>query len=104
MKASEIKSRLEEKVHDLEREKETLLQEVQELREVNELNEKASSLESEVNKLKEEAKSLKQQIPPSLLAMVEAESEITEKEVSVRKPKKSEPYTFDDEEGECEAL
>jgi polyhydroxyalkanoate synthesis regulator phasin len=106
MKTTEIKSKLEEKIRDLEKEKETLLEEIQELKEVAELHEKANILESEVNKLREEAKALKEQIPSEILSMMSGENISTEKETSSSRSKlrKTESYSFDDEESECNSL
>jgi len=105
MRATEIKTRLEEKIRNLEKEKEALSEEIQELKEVNELNEKANSLESEVNKLKEEAKTLREQIPSEILTMMSGENLVPEKDTSKSKPRKPETYSFDDnDESECEAL
>ena len=61
-----MKTRLEEKIRALEKEKSLLLEEINQLREVVGLSEKAKSLESEVNKLRAEARALKERIPREL--------------------------------------
>lgn len=67
MQVGEMKSKLEDKIRALEKEKATLLEEVKQLREVVELSEKAKNLESEVDKLREEVKALKNKIPKEFL-------------------------------------
>jgi peptidoglycan hydrolase CwlO-like protein len=67
MQVDEMKSRLEDKIRALEKEKAALLEEVKQLKEVVELSEKAKSLESEVDKLREEVKALKNKIPREFL-------------------------------------
>jgi peptidoglycan hydrolase CwlO-like protein len=67
MKATEMKTKLEERIRALEKEKSTLLEEIGQLKEIVELSEKAKDLENEVNKLKKEAKTLKEKIPQELL-------------------------------------
>ncbi|MGQ9507347.1 MAG: hypothetical protein ACUVTB_05760 [Candidatus Bathycorpusculaceae bacterium] len=67
MKTTEMKTKLEEKIRALEKEKSMLLEEVGQLKEIVELSEKAKDLENEVNKLKKEAKTLKEKIPQELL-------------------------------------
>jgi peptidoglycan hydrolase CwlO-like protein len=67
MKATEMKTKLEERIRALEKEKNMLLEEIGQLKEIVELSEKARDLENEVNKLKKEAKALKEKIPPEFL-------------------------------------
>ncbi|MGB9756656.1 MAG: hypothetical protein ACPLVJ_02610 [Candidatus Bathyarchaeales archaeon] len=67
MKATEMKTKLEERIRALEKEKSTLLEEIGQLKEIVELSEKAKDLENEVNKLKKEAKTLKEKIPQEFL-------------------------------------
>ncbi|MEM3696336.1 MAG: hypothetical protein QXQ94_02365 [Candidatus Bathyarchaeia archaeon] len=67
MKAVEMKTKLEEKIRALEKEKSMLLEEIGQLKEIVELSEKAKELENEVNKLKKEAKTLKEKIPQEFL-------------------------------------
>jgi peptidoglycan hydrolase CwlO-like protein len=67
VQAVEMKTKLEERIRALEREKSLLLEEVKQLRELVELSEKAKGLESEVEKLKSEVKALKGKIPQELL-------------------------------------
>ena len=67
MQIIEMKTRLEEKIEALEKEKGMLLEEVRQLKEVVELGEKAKDLEDEVNKLKKEVETLKDKLPQELL-------------------------------------
>ena len=67
MQIIEMKTRLEEKIEALEKEKGMLLEEVRQLKEVVELSEKAKDLENEVNKLKKEVETLKDKLPQELL-------------------------------------
>ncbi|MEM2970775.1 MAG: hypothetical protein QXR63_07600 [Candidatus Bathyarchaeia archaeon] len=67
MKAVEMKTKLEERIRALEKEKSMLLEEIGQLKEIVELSEKAKELENEVNKLKKEAKTLKEKIPQEFL-------------------------------------
>jgi peptidoglycan hydrolase CwlO-like protein len=67
MRVIEMKTKLEEKIKALEKEKGLLLEEVRQLKEVVELSEKAKDLENEVNKLKKEVETLKDKIPQELL-------------------------------------
>jgi uncharacterized protein YlxW (UPF0749 family) len=62
-----MKTKLEEKIKALEKEKGLLLEEVRQLREVVELSEKAKDLENEVNKLKKEVEALKAKLPQEFL-------------------------------------
>ncbi|MGB9777958.1 MAG: hypothetical protein ACPLW8_01015 [Candidatus Bathyarchaeales archaeon] len=62
-----MKTKLEERIKALEREKSMLLEEIGQLKEIVELSEKAKDLENEVNKLKKEAKALKERIPQEFL-------------------------------------
>jgi len=67
MQVIEMKTKLEEKIKTLEKEKSMLLEEVKQLREVVELNEKAKILDNEVSKLKKEVKALKEKLPKEFL-------------------------------------
>jgi peptidoglycan hydrolase CwlO-like protein len=67
MQVIEMKTKLEEKIKALEKEKGLLLEEIRQLKEVVELSEKAKDLENEVNKLKREVETLKDKIPQELL-------------------------------------
>jgi cell division protein FtsB len=67
MQAAEMKTKLEERIEALEKEKSLLLEEVKQLKELVELSEKAKGLENEVNKLKSEVKALKDKIPREFL-------------------------------------
>lgn len=67
MQVVEMKTRLEEKIKALEKERSMLLEEVKQLREVVELSDKAKNLESEVDKLKREVKTLKEKLPREIL-------------------------------------
>jgi len=67
MQVIEMKTKLEEKIKALEKEKGLLLEEIRQLKEVVELSEKATDLENEVNKLKKEVETLKDKIPQELL-------------------------------------
>jgi uncharacterized protein YlxW (UPF0749 family) len=67
MQVIEVKTKLEERIEALEKEKSLLLEEVKQLKELVELSEKAKGLENEVNKLKSEVKTLKDKIPQELL-------------------------------------
>lgn len=67
MQVIEMKTKLEEKIKALEKEKGLLLEEIRQLKEVVELSEKAKDLENEVNKLKKEVETLKDKIPQELL-------------------------------------
>ncbi|MDI6691284.1 MAG: hypothetical protein QME50_05380 [Candidatus Bathyarchaeota archaeon] len=67
MRTAEMKTKLEERIRALEKEKSTLLEEIGQLKEIVELSEIAKDLENEVNKLKKEAKTLKEKIPEELL-------------------------------------
>jgi hypothetical protein len=67
MQATEMRTKLEEKIKALEKEKSLLLEEVKQLKELVELSEKAKGLESEVDKLKGEVKTLKDRIPREFL-------------------------------------
>jgi archaellum component FlaC len=67
MQVAEMKTKLEERIKSLEKEKSTLLEETRQLKEVVELSEKAKDLENEVNKLKKEVKTLEDRIPQEIL-------------------------------------
>jgi uncharacterized protein YlxW (UPF0749 family) len=67
MQIIEMKTKLDERIKALEKEKDLLLEEVKQLKELVELSEKAKDLENEVNKLKSEVKTLKDKIPQELL-------------------------------------
>jgi peptidoglycan hydrolase CwlO-like protein len=62
-----MKTKLEERIRALEKEKSLLLEEVKQLKELVELSEKSKALENEVNKLKSEVKALKEKIPREFL-------------------------------------
>jgi cell division protein FtsB len=62
-----MKTRLEEKIKALEKEKSLLLEEIKQLKELVELSEKAKSLENEVGKLRSEVEALKDKIPREFL-------------------------------------
>jgi len=62
-----MRTKLEERIKALEKEKSKLLEEVEPLKAVAELSEKAKDLENEVNKLKKEVETLKDKIPQELL-------------------------------------
>lgn len=81
MQVVEMKTRLEEKIKSLEKEKSMLLEEIAQLKEVVELSEKAKNLESEVDKLKKEVKTLKNRIPQEFLKEIgEVESSILQED------------------------
>jgi len=63
----EMKTKLEEKINTLEKEKSTLLEEKKKLEDVVELTERAKELEGEVNKLRDDIKALKDRIPQEFL-------------------------------------
>jgi len=67
MQVVNMKTKLEERIKELEKEKSTLLEEVEQLKEVVELSEKTKDLENEVNRLKREVKTLKDKIPQEFL-------------------------------------
>lgn len=67
MQVVKMKTKLEEKIKELEKEKSTLLEEVEQLKEVVELSEKTKDLENEVNRLKKEVKTLRDKIPQEFL-------------------------------------
>jgi len=67
MQVTEMKTKLEEKIEALEKEKGLLLEEVRQLKEVVELSEKAKDLENEVIKLKKEVETLKDKLPQEFL-------------------------------------
>jgi len=67
MQVAQMKTKLEEKIKSLEKEKNMLLEEIGQLKEVVELSEKAKNLENEVSKLRKEVKSLKDKIPQEFL-------------------------------------
>ena len=66
MQVVEMKTKLEEKINTLEKEKSTLL-EKKKLEDVVELTERAKELEGEVNKLRDDIKALKDRIPQEFL-------------------------------------
>jgi len=81
MQIIEMKTKLEEKIKALEKEKGSLLEEIRQLKEVAELSGKAEDLENEVKKLKKEVETLKDKIPPKLLQeLSECASSILEKD------------------------
>jgi len=67
MQVVEMKTKLEEKIEALEKEKGLLLEEVRQLKEVVELSEKAKDLEDEVVKLRKEVETLKDRLPQEFL-------------------------------------
>jgi len=86
MQVVEMKTKLEERIKALEKEKSTLLEEIGQLKEVVELSEKAKSLENEVNKLKKEVKTLKDKIPQEFLQELgEIESTLLEESEEEKK-------------------
>ena len=66
-----MKTKLEEKIDGLEKEKSTLLEELGKLKDIVELSEKSKELEEEVNRLKDEVKALKDKIPQDFLEELE---------------------------------
>ncbi len=90
-----MKTKLEERIRALEKEKNLLLEEVKQLKEVVELSEKAKELESEVNRLKSEVRTLKEKVPREILQGLNevASSMLREKE---------EEENFDEECPNCE--
>ena len=96
MKATEMKTKLEERIKALEKEKSTLLEEIGQLKEIVELSEKAKDLENEVNKLKKEAKVLKEKIPQELL------QELREITSPLSEEDKDEEENFGEECTSCE--
>jgi predicted nucleic acid-binding Zn-ribbon protein len=96
VQAAEMRSRLEEKIRRLEKEKSLLLEEVKQLRELVELSEKAKELESEVGKLRSEVNALKEKIPREFLREFgESESPMVEEE-------EGEEETFEEECPGCD--
>ena len=67
MQVIKMKTKLEDKIKALEKEKSALLEEVKQLKEIVELSEKAKDLEDEVNKLRKEVTTLKDKIPQEFL-------------------------------------
>ncbi|MEM3725275.1 MAG: hypothetical protein QXK98_00205 [Candidatus Bathyarchaeia archaeon] len=67
MQVIKMKTKLEDKIKALEKEKNALLEEVKQLKEIVELSEKAKDLENEVNKLRKEVTTLKDKIPQEFL-------------------------------------
>jgi archaellum component FlaC len=67
MQVVEMKTKLEEKIRGLEKEKSMLLEEVKQLREVVELSQRAKDLESEIGRLKSEVRALKEKLPQEIL-------------------------------------
>jgi len=86
MQVVEMKTKLEERIRALEKEKSMLLEEIGQLKEVVELSEKAKGLENEVNKLKREVKTLKDRIPAEFLhELGEVESTLLEESEEEKK-------------------
>jgi predicted nuclease with TOPRIM domain len=86
MQVVEMKTKLEERIKALEKEKSTLLEEIGQLKEVVGLSEKAKGLENEVNKLKREVKTLKDRIPREFLQELgEVESTLLEESEEEKK-------------------
>jgi hypothetical protein len=96
MQVIEMKTKLEEKIKTLEKEKGLLLEEVKQLKELVGLSEKAKDLEDEVNKLKSEVKILKDKIPQEFL------QELGEFASSIVKEEKEEEETLEEECPGCE--
>jgi peptidoglycan hydrolase CwlO-like protein len=67
MQTAKMKTKLEERLKALEKEKSMLLEEIGQLKEIVELSEKVKGLESEVGKLRREVKTLEEKIPQELL-------------------------------------
>ncbi|MEM2970937.1 MAG: hypothetical protein QW270_00735 [Candidatus Bathyarchaeia archaeon] len=67
MQTAKMKTKLEDRLKALEKEKSMLLEEIEQLKEIVELSEKVKGLENEVNKLRKEAKLLEDKIPQELL-------------------------------------
>ncbi|MEM3536358.1 MAG: hypothetical protein QXF44_01130 [Candidatus Bathyarchaeia archaeon] len=81
MQVVEMKTRLEEKIKSLEKEKSMLLEEIAQLKEVVELSEKAKNLENDVDRLRREVKTLKDKIPQEFLEEIgEIESSILQED------------------------
>ena len=98
MQVVEMKTKLEERIKALEKEKSMLLEEIGQLKEVVELSERAKGLENEVNKLKREVKTLKDKIPQEFLQEL-GEVEFTLLEKSEEEKKSDEECTgCEDEE------
>jgi predicted nucleic acid-binding Zn-ribbon protein len=93
---TEMKTRLEEKIRALEKEKSLLLEEVKQLKELVELSEKAKELENEVNILKSEVNALKEKIPQEFL------QELGEFESPIVKEEEGEEETFEEECPGCD--
>jgi len=98
MQVVEMKTKLEERIKALEKEKSMLLEELGHLKEVVELSEKAKDLENEVNKLRKEVKTLKDRIPQELLQELSkvAPSLLEEKEEE-KKPDEESPSCEEEE-------
>ncbi|MGQ9624596.1 MAG: hypothetical protein ACUVUF_04595 [Candidatus Bathycorpusculaceae bacterium] len=67
MQVVQMKTKLEDKIRALEKEKSVLLEELKQLKEIVELSEKAKDLENEVNKLRKEVATVKDKIPQEFL-------------------------------------
>jgi len=96
MQVIEMKTKLEERIKALEKEKSLLLEEVKQLKELVGLSEKAKELENEVNKLKSEVKTLKDKIPQEFL------QELDKFASSIVKEEKDEEETLGEECSSCD--
>jgi len=67
MQTAKMKTKLEERLKALEKEKSMLLEEIGQLKEIVELSEKVKGLENEVDKLRKEVKILEDKIPQELI-------------------------------------
>jgi peptidoglycan hydrolase CwlO-like protein len=76
----EMKTKLEEKIKALEKERSIFLEEVKQLKEIVELSEKAKDLENEVNKLRKEVAALKDKIPREFLEELDESKALREEE------------------------
>lgn len=99
MQVTEIKTKLEERIEALEKEKDVLLEEIGQLKEVAELSEKAKNLEDEVNNLKEEVKTLRDKIPQEFLEeLSEVTSSLLDEKTEEEKEPSEECLSCEDEE------
>lgn len=99
MQVVEMKTKLEERIKALEKEKSVLLEEIGQLKEVVELSEKAKDLEDEVNKLKEEVKTLRDKIPQEFLQeLSEVASSLLDEETEAEKKPSEECLSCEEEE------
>ena len=94
MQTAKMKTKLEEGLKALEKEKSMLLEEIGQLKEIVELSEKVKGLENEVDKLRKEVKILEDKIPQELL------QELNEAVPPLREEEKEE--NLDEECSSCE--